>query len=157
ELQARRAREQLVYAIGDLRLAAVAVGLELDMELAAMRPPRVLALLGAADLLLDSRHSGKREQRCRQLAADAQPLVERRARRLRHLEHEVSLAKRRQEAAAEEWQHRGGCEREREHEREPARRMREPARQDRPVARLDPPLHRRLLFVDPIAAQADER
>jgi hypothetical protein len=60
---------------------------ELDVELALVGTPGVLALLSPAGLLLDRLDVRVREQRLRDPASDPQHLAERHAGPRRHLEH----------------------------------------------------------------------
>src|SRR6516165_4352905 len=99
-------------AVSPLRLFLIdlRVGFQLDVELAAVRSPGVLAQLGAPDLLIDALHVGEREHFGADAFAEGQHLIERGpGDRARYLQDEVPLAKIRHEGAAQKWQrgHRG--------------------------------------------------
>ena len=83
-----------------LLLLAGRAGLQLDVELTAVRTPRVLALRGATDLLLDRRDVFVRRQLRGNLVTDAHHLGERRAGRGGNLQHEVAFAELGQELLA---------------------------------------------------------
>ena len=77
-------------------------GLELDVELAAVRAPSVLAELGAADLLRDRRDVRQREDLGADSSANPEHLVERSAgQRAARLDDEVPLLELGHELAAE--------------------------------------------------------
>ena len=95
------------------------VGLQFDVELAAVRTPGVLAQLGSADLLFDAFDVWQRQDLSTDPSAERQHFIQRgTGDGARHLHHKVPLAKVRHEGAPEERQGTGSGNREpNQHER----------------------------------------
>ena len=95
-----------IVALRLLRLRSGETALQVDLELAVVRAPGVVGLLGAADALGDDAHERQLEQRVGHERADALRFRDRGAGHGRHVQGEVSLFELRQKARAEERQRR---------------------------------------------------
>ena len=155
-LETGEARQHRPDLIGRAFLRPGTDGFELDVELAAVRAPGVLALLGAPDLLRDRGDRGQAEQFLGDGGPEPMHLFERRARRRRDLQDEVPLTELRQELPAEEGEHgqRGAAQQRDGGDHAP--RLRRHTCQPAAVARLDPALEPRL-GVGPHAPREDRQ
>ncbi len=119
--------------------------LQVDLELAVVRAPGIVGLLGAADALRDDADERQLEERVGDESADALGFGDRRPGHSRHVQREVSLLQLGQKAGAEERHRRAADEREEKCSGEGGARMRDDLRQHRFVAAAQPARDRRIV------------
>ena len=138
-LDARELREGVADRFLDVLFLVARQRLQLDVELAPVRSPRVFAGLGAADLLLDGRDARVGQQLGRDASAEPPHLGQGRAGCGRDLQHEVAFAELGQELATEERNHRRGAGHQQQRDPEQGPGMRQQHAQDALVGGLQDP------------------